>query len=83
MGSNTDSATIVEAIVSLVTALSSAVTTNSSNPATLGVIAASIQAQVANDAGLSAVNKDFLTKISSAIAATSPSSSIRNSNYSA
>ena len=38
-------------------------------------------ATVANDAGMTATEKDLLSKIATAIQATSPASSIRNSVY--
>jgi hypothetical protein len=81
MGSTTPTDQLVTALVSIITAISSAVTTNSSNPASLSVIANSINAQGNNDAGMTATEKDLLSKIATAIQATSPSSSIRNSVY--
>jgi hypothetical protein len=81
MGSTTPTDQLVTALVSIITAISSAVTTNSSNPASLSVIANSINAQGTADAGMTATEKDLLSKIATAIQATSPSSSIRNSVY--
>lgn len=82
--SSTPSDQIIEALVGVITALSSAVTTNSSNPATASVISASITAQAnTNDTPVNAVTKDLMLKIATAVGATSPSSSIRTSLYGA
>jgi hypothetical protein len=83
MGSSADNASIVAVLVSCITAISSAITTNSTNPATLANIATSITAQSNNDGGMTNQEADFLKKIATAIQATSPTSSIRNTFYSA
>ena len=47
----------------------------------LANLATSIYTQGNNDAGMTATEKDLLSKIATAIQATSPTSSIRNSVY--
>ena len=81
MGSTTPTDQLVCAIVSIVTALSSTITTAAGGAVTVANIATSINNQGTNDAGMTATEKDLLSKIATAITATSPTSSIRNSNY--
>jgi hypothetical protein len=84
MGSTTPGDQIVTALVSIITALTSAVTAASTSGAaalTLANLATSINNQGTNDAGMTATEKDLLSKIATAIQATSPTSSIRNSVY--
>jgi hypothetical protein len=48
---------------------------------TVANIATSINNQGTNDAGMTATEKDLLAKVATAIQATSPTSSIRDSVY--
>lgn len=68
---------IVNALVSIVTSLATSI------GVTVGTLATQISSQATADTGMTAQTKDFLNKIATAIQATSPSSSIRNSLYSA
>jgi hypothetical protein len=84
MGSTTPGDQIVTALVSIITALTSAVTAASTSGAaalTLANLATSINNQGTNDVGVTATEKDLLSKVATAIQTTSPTSSIRNSVY--
>lgn len=81
MGSTTPGDQIVTALVSIITALSSTITTAAGGAVTVANIATSINNQGTNDAGMTATEKDLLGKVATAIQATSPTSSIRNSVY--
>jgi hypothetical protein len=81
MGSQADNSSIVTVLVSIITALSSTITTAAGGAVTTANIGTSINNQGTNDLGMTAQEKDMLSKIATAISATSPTSSIRNSNY--
>jgi len=82
--SYTNSDQVIEALVGIVTAISSAITTNSTNPASAAVMATSINAQAnTNDTPVNAVTKNLMLAVGTALAATNPSSSIRSSLYGA
>lgn len=81
--SYTNSDQVIEALVGIVTAMSSVITTAAGGSVTIANIGTACTNYGNNDSGITAQTKDLMLKLGTAFGATSPSSSIRNSVYGA